>query len=250
MPKRTFKLTAMVASKDNIYLYDEALADFVFDDNVAAVFTDMINRSVPGYALMVRLIAIIAARYAKADTNLYDLGCSLGAVSFLLRQLELPGSRVIGVDNSAAMLERCENYMQQGSGLAYELRCEDVQITDLQNASVVVLNFTLQFIAPAQRDALIARIYLALNPGGVLIVSEKVVFDEADKQELFVELHHRFKQANGYSEMEISRKRLAIENVLIPETVESHRQRFKAAGFTQVELWCQCFNFVSLFAVK
>ncbi len=240
----------MGANKDNIYLYDEALADFVFDDRVAAVFTDMINRSVPGYALMVRLIAIIAERYARAGTNLYDLGCSLGAVSFLLRQLELPGTRVIGVDNSAAMLSRCEHYMQQGSGLDYELRCEDVQTAALENASVVVLNFTLQFIPPEQRDALVKRIYQALNPGGVLIVSEKVVFDDADRNALFVELHHRFKQANGYSEMEISRKRSAIENVLIPETVEVHRQRFTDAGFSQVELLCQCFNFVSLFAVK
>lgn len=240
----------MGTDKDNIYLYDEALADFVFDDRVAAVFTDMINRSVPGYALMVRLIAIIAGRYASAGTNLYDLGCSLGAVSFLLRQLELPDTRVIGVDNSAAMLSRCENYMQQGSGLDYELRCEDVQATNLENASVVVLNFTLQFIPPEQRDALVNRIYQALKPGGVLIVSEKVVFEDPAKNELFIDLHHRFKQANGYSGMEISRKRSAIENVLIPETVEAHRQRFTDAGFSQVECWCQCFNFVSLFAVK
>jgi len=236
--------------KDNIYLYDEALADFVFDDKVAAVFSDMINRSVPGYALAVRMIAIIAARYAKAGSNLYDLGCSLGAVSFLLRQLELDDCRIIGVDNSEAMLQRCEQYMRDGSGLPYELRCQDVQQSSLENASVVVLNFTLQFIPPEQRDALVQKIYQALNPGGILIVSEKVVFDELDKNELFIDLHHRFKQANGYSEMEISRKRSAIENVLIPETLEVHEQRFRSAGFSQVEIWFQCFNFASLFAVK
>jgi len=140
--------------------------------------------------------------------------------------------------------------MRDGSGLPYELRCQDVQQSSLENASVVVLNFTLQFIPPEQRDALVQKIYQALNPGGVLIVSEKVVFDELDKNELFIDLHHRFKQANGYSEMEISRKRSAIENVLIPETLEVHEQRFRSAGFSQVEIWFQCFNFASLFAVK
>lgn len=243
----------MSSNKDNIYLYDEALADFVFDDKVAAVFSDMINRSVPGYALIVRMISILAERYARNNTLLYDLGCSLGAVTFLLQQLKLDNSKLIAVDNSQAMLDQCQASLQQNSAanlLPVELRCENVLDTKLSNASVVVLNFTLQFIAPDYRDALIKKIYDALVPGGILIISEKIIFTEQEKNDLFIDLHHQFKQANGYSALEISRKRSAIENVLIPETLAQHENRIKNAGFTKCECWFQCFNFVSMFAVK
>lgn len=244
----------MAAAKDNIYLYDEALADFVFDETVAAVFTDMINRSVPGYSLIVRMIALIAARYAQNGSRLYDLGSSLGAVTFLLRQLPLQDCQVIAVDNSAAMLERCRESLQAGenseNSLPIELRCEDILETEISRASVVVLNFTLQFVAPAHRAALVNKIYESLLPGGVLIVSEKISFSEQEKNSLFTDLHHRFKQANGYTELEISRKRSAIENVLIPDSIEQHESRLKQAGFDPVELWFHCFNFVSLLAVK
>tara|TARA_R110000824_G_scaffold336_3_gene1909 strand:- start:70167 stop:70898 length:732 start_codon:yes stop_codon:yes gene_type:complete len=243
----------MSSNKDNIYLYDEALADFVFDDKVAAVFSDMINRSVPGYALIVRMISILAERYARNDTQLYDLGCSLGAVTFLLQQLKLKNSTLIAVDNSQAMLDQCRASLQQNAGenlLPVELRCENVLDSELSNASVVVLNFTLQFIAPEHRDALIRKIYDALVPGGILIISEKIIFTEPEKNALFIELHHQFKQANGYSALEISRKRSAIEKVMIPETLEQHKSRIESTGFTRFELWFQCFNFASMFAVK
>ncbi len=134
--------------------------------------------------------------------------------------------------------------------LAVELRCEDIQVTELSNASVVVLNFTLQFIAPEQRDKIIKKIYDALVPGGLLIISEKIMFSDAEKNALFIELYHQFKKANGYSDLEISRKRSALENVLIPETIEQHGDRVKAAGFSLFEPWFQCFNFASMFVIK
>ena len=242
----------MPADKDNIFLYDE-VTDFVFDDKVTAVFSDMINRSVPGYALIVRMISVLAERYAQNNTQLYDLGCSLGAVTFLLQQLKLDNCNIIAVDNSPAMIKRCEEALlksENKENLPVELRCEDIQETSLSNASVVVLNFTLQFIAPEQRDAIIKKIYQALVPRGILIISEKVVFSEEEKNSLFIELYHQFKKANGYSDLEISRKRSALENILIPETLEQHRDRIKTAGFSFFEPWFQCFNFASFIAIK
>lgn len=243
----------MSSTKDNIFLYDDALVDFVFDDNVAGVFTDMVNRSVPGYALIVRMISVLAEQYAQKNTELYDLGCSLGAVTFLLQQLKLDNCKVIAVDNSSAMIARCQESLAQNKSddsLSVELRCEDIQQTQISNASVVVLNFTLQFIAPEQRDTIIQKIYDALVPGGILIISEKIIFTEEEKNKLFIDLYHQFKKANGYSELEISRKRSALENILIPETITQHGERIKAAGFTSFEPWFQCFNFASMFAVK
>lgn len=242
----------MNAEKDNIFLYDE-VADFVFDDKVTAVFADMINRSVPGYALIVKMISVLAEKYAQDNTQLYDLGCSLGAVTFLLQQLKLKNTKIISVDNSPAMIKRCEESLaihKKEQSLPVELRCEDIQQTQLENASVVVLNFTLQFIAPAQRDAIIKKIYDALVPDGILIISEKVMFTDDEKNDLFIELYHQFKKANGYSDLEISRKRSALENILIPETIEQHRDRITSAGFSFFEPWFQCFNFTSMFAVK
>ncbi len=243
----------MASKKDNIFLYDEALADFVFDDKVASVFSDMINRSVPGYPLIVRMIAILAERFAKNNTNLYDLGCSLGAVSFLLQKLQLNNSKLIAVDNSQSMLDRCQQSIQNvlpENLVPIEFRCEDILMTELTNASIVVLNFTLQFIAPEHRDALITKIYDALVPGGILIISEKIIFTDDEKDKLFIDLHHRFKFENGYSELEISRKRSAIENVLIPETIDQHEERVLKAGFDSFETWFQCFNFSSFLAIK
>ena len=118
------------------------------------------------------------------------------------------------------------------------------------DASVVVFNFTLQFIPPAQRDALLARIGSAMRPGGVLVLSEKIRFEDEHLQALNTDLHHAFKRANGYSDLEISQKRSALENVLVPETIATHQQRLRNAGFTSVDVWFQCFNFASLVAIK
>mgnify|MGYP006135874657 FL=1 len=243
----------MSSTKDNIFLYDEALVNFIFDDNVASVFTDMVNRSVPGYALIVRMISLLAGQYACSNTRLYDLGCSLGAVSFLLQRLKLNNCSVVAVDKSSAMIKRCQESLALNKSvgtLPVELRCEDIQQTEMFNASVVVLNFTLQFITPEQRNNIIKNIYKALVPGGILIISEKIIFTEDEKNKLFIDLYHQFKKKNGYSDLEISRKRSALEDILIPETVEQHNERIKAVGFTSFEPWFQCFNFASMFAIK
>ncbi|MEZ4589948.1 MAG: carboxy-S-adenosyl-L-methionine synthase CmoA [Chloroflexota bacterium] len=228
------------------------VAPFEFDEAVVAVFPDMIERSVPGYTLLLPLIGQIASRYAQPHSRCYDLGCSLGAVTLALRQqIQQPGVRITAVDNSPAMIETCGQIIgRSGPGLPVDLVEADICQTAVRNASVVVLNFTFQFVPPTQRDALIQRIYDGLLPGGALILSEKVVFEPAELDDLLVTLHHDFKRANGYSDLEISQKRTALENVLISETVPQHQARLRQAGFASADLWFQAFNFVSLLAVK
>jgi tRNA (cmo5U34)-methyltransferase len=126
----------------------------------------------------------------------------------------------------------------------------NLQEVTVESASVVVLNFTLQFIPREQRDAVLARIYRGLLPGGIMVLSEKVTFEDPHLDELNIDLHHQFKRANGYSDMEIARKGNAIENVLLPETLARHRERIAAAGFSSCDVWFQCFNFASLIALK
>lgn len=229
--------------------------DFVFNEEVVRVFPDMIKRSVPGYPAIVENIGVIAAQFAQPQTVLYDLGCSLGAVSQALRRhVRQRDCRVIGVDSSSAMIERCREYLQAQDAMYQELlpvEAIEHDILDLtwQPCSVIAMNFTLQFIPPEKRLPLMKKLRRALVPGGALILSEKTRFSRPEQQELLTDLHIGFKRANGYSELEIAQKRTALENVMIIDTVETHQQRLAEAGFQQTTVWFQCFNFVSMIAL-
>ncbi len=245
------------SEKDRLYADPlKVTADFVFDERVAAVFPDMIQRSVPGYATIINMIGTLASRSVKPDTRCYDLGCSLGAAALAMHQgmgqgMQRTAVPIVAVDNSQPMLDRARELLARSDALPdIELVCADVQDVPIENASMVVLNFTLQFIDPAERPRLLGRIYEGLQPGGILVLSEKIALPSDAMQQLFTEMHHSFKQAQGYSQLEISQKRSALERVLLPESLDTHRQRLQSVGFETVEVWFQCFNFVSLLAIK
>lgn len=237
--------------RDSLYVTrHEPIGAFTFDEVVADVFADMIRRSVPGYSLILAMIGLLVERYAQAGSQCYDLGCSLGAATLAMRRhIQQPGCRIVAVDNSGPMVERCrQNIAADGTGTPVEVICADIRDVAIERASVVVLNFTLQFIAPPDRLAVLKQIYKGLLPDGVLILSEKITFTAPELQTLFTEMHETFKRANGYSDLEISQKRTALENVLIPDTLEQHQKRLHEAGFQTSQLWFQCFNFASLLA--
>ncbi|TKA91562.1 carboxy-S-adenosyl-L-methionine synthase CmoA [Halopseudomonas bauzanensis] len=230
------------------------VSDFVFDHNVARVFPDMIKRSIPGYPTIVENIGVIAAQYAQPGTLIYDLGCSLGAATQSMRR-HLGGAdcRILAVDNAEAMVVRCREYLAAQDSMMEELVPAtviqgDILQLELEPCSVVVLNFTLQFIAPEQRLAVITRIRQALLPGGILILSEKFRFADPVTQQHLEQVHYAFKRANGYSELEIAQKRSAIENVMLLDTQEAHFERLQAAGFSHACTWFQCLNFGSIMA--
>ncbi len=242
-----------MSNRDGIYDSPHGMiVDFAFDEKVAAVFPDMIRRSVPGYGEIIALLGLFAERYAQPDSNLYDLGCSLGAATLSMRRrLHAPGCRIIAVDNAPAMAERCRVHVaNEGSGAPVEVQCADIREVTLENASLVVINFTLQFVPPAERLALLQRIHGALHPGGVLVLAEKIVFADPAEQQFQEQMHLAFKRANGYSELAISQKRTALENVLIPETLEAHEERLRSAGFGEVRTWFRCFNFAAMAAFR
>ena len=237
---------------DKIYSSPRARQDFVFDDSVAEVFTDMINRSVPGYATIISMIGVLANRYCTPGSSIYDLGCSLGGATLAMaHHIEQPDYRIIAVDNSEAMTSRFRTGLEHSAKKSrIEIVCADIADVEIRDASVVVLNFTLQFIAQERREQLMRRIYSGMKPGGILILSEKIKLADAELNALLIDMYHQFKQAQGYSELEISQKRSALENVLIPETIAEHKQRLLGAGFTSVDSWFQCFNFASMIAYK
>ncbi len=242
-----------MSAKDTIFSDPQGkIKEFEFDQQVVEVFPDMIERSVPSYKTIIQGISEIAQKFVQLDSNIYDLGCSLGAASFAIRQkLQEPSCQIIAVDNSPAMVERCRLIQASYNfDMPVEVLESDITQLEMNNASLVVLNFTLQFLPVTKRQTLLNRIYQALNPGGALVVSEKLQMDQPEFDELIISLHHDFKKRNGYSDMEIAQKRAALENVLIPDNQQTHFERFKQAGFAQYDSWFQHYNFASFLVVK
>jgi tRNA (cmo5U34)-methyltransferase len=237
-------------------LFSELSADieaFRFDERVTRVFADMIRRSVPGYASVIAMTGVLGAEYILPHSRVYDLGCSLGAGIISIHDRVNTPCELLGVDNSEAMIKACQKNLANLPSkpqISIQLQCKDIAEIDISNASMVIMHYTLQFIAPEQRLALLRKIYAGLNPGGVLVLSEKLKFENSVTDTALTKLYYDFKKYNGYSELEISQKRQALENVLIPETEKAHLDRLSDAGFEKAVSWFQCINFHSFVAYK
>ncbi|WP_206484361.1 carboxy-S-adenosyl-L-methionine synthase CmoA [Thalassotalea sp. G2M2-11] len=228
------------------------IKDFAFDAQVAEVFPDMISRSVPGYATIIDTIGQLSQHYVSEGSNVYDLGCSLGAATLAMRQaITAKQCKIIGVDNSTAMVERCQRHVNAFKGdTPVEIIEDNILNVEMNNASMAVLNFTLQFIEPDLRQTMINNVAQGLNTGGILVLSEKISSTDDVCDDLLIDLHHNFKRANGYSDLEIAQKRTALENVMRTDDLPTHISRLETAGFTHISPWFQCFNFFSLVAIK
>ncbi|NNC77391.1 MAG: carboxy-S-adenosyl-L-methionine synthase CmoA [Woeseiaceae bacterium] len=242
-------------NEDKIYAREKTGDEpFRFDESVARVFPDMLKRSIPGYAASLDAIGSLAARFVTDNSHCYDLGCSLGAATLAMRQgIRASGCRIVAVDNAPAMVDRCEEIVRRdkaGNGTSVEVVLGDIRDCGIEKASMVVLNYTLQFLDLADRDALVQKIAAGLNDGGIMVLSEKIVDEDPHMEELLVELYHEHKRRNDYSALEIARKRAALDKVLIPETIADHRKRLETAGFRNVAVWMRFFNFVSMIAIK
>ena len=236
--------------RDNLFNKQSDIADFRFDQDVVKVFDDMVRRSVPGYDSMIQMIGLIARMYGQDNTNYYDLGSSTGAITLSIAlNNKSNNNQFFAIDNSKEMVEQCEKNLHNKVDNLQAI-CDDINQVKINSASIVVLNLTLQFLDVNLRSNLIKKIYDGLESGGILIISEKIHFDDAVTQNQITKLHMDFKKENGYSELEIANKRQAIENVLITETKEQHLNRLRDCGFVETSCFFQCLNFVSFLSVK
>ena len=236
--------------RDNLFNKQSDIADFRFDQDVVKVFDDMVRRSVPGYDSMIQMIGLIARMYGQDNTNYYDLGSSTGAITLSIAlNNKSKNNQFFAIDSSKEMVEQCEKNLHSKVDNLQAI-CDDINQVQIKSASIVVLNLTLQFIDVNLRFNLIKKIYDGLEPGGILIISEKIHFDDELTQNHITKLHIDFKKENGYSELEIANKRQAIENVLITETKEQHLNRLRECGFVETSCFFQCLNFVSFLSVK
>ncbi|MBF0390345.1 MAG: carboxy-S-adenosyl-L-methionine synthase CmoA [Desulfamplus sp.] len=249
--------------KDNIFAHkNDPVSAFEFNEEVTSVFDDMIKRSVPLYMESLKRQCQFISKFYKTGTAIYDLGCSHGNLGVMVaNEFKERDYCMFAVDSSPSMVakygSRLEeikrvNHPSTASNLNRSITlitslAEDVPIL---NASVVVVNLTMQFINPLKRDRFIQGIYDGLIDNGALLLSEKVSNQNMTISEIEQDFYKQFKLENGYSELEISRKREALENILIPETIESHINRLNRVGFKTVDVWLKWFNFASIVAIK
>jgi tRNA (cmo5U34)-methyltransferase len=227
-------------------------ADFKFSKKVADVFDDMVNRSVPFYAEMQRMIAELAANHALDGTNVYDLGCSTGTSFLLMDQTISKDVRFVGIDDSADMLQKCKTKLDDaGISRPYDLCVGDLNNgIEINNASVVILCLTLQFVRPLYREKLLKKIMDGLVDNGVVIIVEKILAEDSRFNRDFIDYYYNYKRRQHYSEMEISQKREALENVLIPYKLSENILMLREAGFSHCEIFFKWYNFSGLIAVK
>ncbi len=239
--------------KDEVFKDEiNKVSDFKFSAKVAGVFDDMVNRSVPFYGEMQRMTAELAADFVQPGTHVYDLGCSTGTTMIGMNTLIPPDIKFIGVDDAIEMLEKCDSKLKEaGFERPYDLQVADLNVNvDIQNASVVVLCLTLQFVRPIFREKLVKTILTGLVPGGALILVEKILAEDSVFNREFIKYYYNHKRRNQYSELEISQKREALENVLIPYKLSENIHMLRDAGFAHCEVFFKWYNFSGLIAVK
>lgn len=226
---------------------------FEFNHQVAEVFDDMVSRSVPFYDEIHRILLDIVDRACPQFDRVYDLGCSTGTtISILSRHAANRSTQphFVGIDNSESMLVKCRGKLKNSGVQDYELHCQNIEDTDISDADLVIMNYTLQFLDPDTRPQVLETIYNGLRPGGVFMLSEKIRTNEEHVQGLLTELYYDFKRRNGYSELEIAQKREALENVLRPITPEEQLDALRDAGFTKVDMIFRWYNFASYIGIR
>lgn len=239
--------------RDNVFSQaDRPVGDFAFNAAVADVFDDMVGRSVPYYDEMQRMVCELARDFAQTGTNLYDIGCSTGTTMLALDKAIHPDVAFVGVDNAPDMLDKAAQKIRTANtNRPIELRAVDLHNGfQMENASVVTMLLTLQFIRPLYRERMMKTIHSGLNDKGCLLLVEKLTSEDSTFNRLFIQHYYDFKRRNGYSEIEIAKKREALENVLIPYRLDENVQLLKEVGFRSVEVFFRWYNFCGILAVK
>lgn len=228
------------------------VADFKFGQQVVSVFDNMVTRSVPFYVEFQRMIAEMAKDFATENSRIYDLGCSTGTTLINIDRLVHPSIKFVGMDESTEMRKKCEdNFKKAGVTRDYEIVYGDLNRSlRIENSSVTVLCLTLQFVRPLYRNRVIREIYEGLNENGCLILVEKVLGEDSLLNRMFIKYYYDMKKRNNYSELEISQKREALENILIPYKLEENREMLFQCGFRNVEVFFKWYNFAGIIAVK
>ena len=235
--------------KDNLYKSNfPKNHKFTFNNDVANVFGDMVNRSVPGYEFLIENIGVLSKKFYQPNTKIYDLGSSLCACSLsILEKVRNTEVQIYAVDSSKAMIDICKKSIDRKE---IKFINSDISDVEMNNSSIVILNLTLQFILVNKRTELLKKIFSQLNDNGIIIITEKIKLDKISDDVFFKNFHDFFKENNGYTKEEIDRKKIALSETMIIESEQIHEERFKSIGCKKFYKWFQCYNFVSWVLIK
>ena len=237
------------SKKDNLYKKKfPQNHKFTFNNEVANVFEDMVNRSVPGYDFLVENIGVLSKKFYQPNTDIYDLGSSLCSCSLsILDKVENLNGDIYAVDTSQAMIDICKENIKRK-----EIKYINADLFDInvENSSIIILNLTLQFIDIKKRTDLLKKLYSQLIKSGMIIITEKITLDRNSDDIFFKNFHDFFKENNGYTKEEIDRKKIALEKTMIIESEEVHEKRFINVGCKNFYKWFQCYNFESWVLIK
>jgi tRNA (cmo5U34)-methyltransferase len=231
---------------------EKPASDFTFNKEVATVFDDMVVRSVPFYLEIQRMVAELTKDFARPNTNVYDLGCSTGTTMLNLDKVLPMDINFVGVDNSDAMLKKCEANLK-ASGVSRKVIYKNQDLNsdiEIHDPSVVIFCLTLQFLRPLKRERLIKKIHDSLPENGAIILVEKILTENSICNRLFIEHYYTFKKRNGYNDIEIAKKRECLENVLVPYKLSENEELLKSCGFRFTEVFFKWYNFMGLIAIK
>lgn len=247
-----------MTSKDTIFA-DRPFekGSFEFNDEVANVFDDMLNRSIPFYRESIDILCNVVKNFHSPQKIIYDLGCSTGNTLLKIHEdlknsskKDLQNIEYIGIDDSQAMIEKFNQKILTAKTKKMKAICDDINTADLSNSGTIILNYILQFLSISEREKLVQKISNSLIKKGIVFVSEKIIDEDDEFNDFLTEQYFDFKEKNGYSQIEISRKRQALENVLIPLSLEKNLALFHEAGFEKVSVLLKWHNFVSFVAIK
>lgn len=222
-----------------------------FTQEVADVFENMLERSIPELDGMRDVVTRLACKFALPNTQVIDLGCSAGGS--LIPIIREKGRTVsyIGVENSVPMIEKAEELIG-ALNVDYLLQNMDLrsQFPQADNCSVILSVLTLQFIPMEHRQSLLHRVISSLNSGGAFVLVEKVLGNDHFLNDLMTTLYQQMKRDNGYSEVQIAEKKRSLENALVPVSARSNEELLRSAGFKHVECIWRNLQFVGWIAVK
>lgn len=224
---------------------------FAFNEEVANVFDDMVTRSIPFYSEVSSQVLAWAQLHLSKESKIYDVGCSTGTIFQLLSQyINLP-LQMIGIDTSQAMINKAKDKLSNiNKNDQLTWLCQNALEVNYCKANMIVCNYTLQFIPLENRRTLIHKFYEGLKPGGLLFLSEKICTKDPLVQQTMTTIYEAYKRSRGYSQTEIERKKEALEQVLIPVTLEEQLGWLKEAGFRTIEITSKWYCFVSIVAIK
>lgn len=223
-----------------------------FDKDVTDVFPDMLSRSIPSYENMRELIYRMARNFVKEGTNVLDIGCSTGIASELLIQNFGSKCNFLLTDISLPMLEKCRaKYAKEIQDGYVNVKYSDLRENlPVKGCSLIMSCLTIQFTPIEYRQHIFQNIYESLEPGGALILVEKVMGNSNDIDQVLVKEYYDIKRDNQYSEEQIKSKRKSLEGSLVPLTIDMNEWLLEMSGFRKVDTFWRYLNFVALVAIK